>query len=142
MTRLEESIKADHVLASHGVTVCWGIAEFESGETTGLEDLIRVADRRMYEEKAAKQSQPRAQLHFGSHIDVVITDLHRPLEVTAGLTCAVTTSGVGYCWGANFVGQLGDGSTTSSTTPVAVTGGLTFQSISAGKFHSCAITSA
>ncbi len=60
LARLDDSIKADHVLASHGVTVSRGIAEFRSGETAGFEDLIRVADRRMYEDKAAKRSQVRS----------------------------------------------------------------------------------
>ncbi|MDX1748631.1 MAG: putative Ig domain-containing protein, partial [Halobacteriales archaeon] len=34
-------------------------------------------------------------------------------------TCAVTTEGAGYCWGSNRWGELGDGSVTRSSTPVA-----------------------
>src|SRR5947199_184640 len=41
-------------------------------------------------------------------------------------TCGVTPSGAAYCWGNNGVGQLGNGTTTGSLTPVAVAGGLTF----------------
>jgi alpha-tubulin suppressor-like RCC1 family protein len=55
-------------------------------------------------------------------------------------TCGVTTAGAGYCWGYNADGQLGDGSTTIRTTPVAVLGGLTFLGLSAGDFHTCGIT--
>lgn len=50
-------------------------------------------------------------------------------------TCGVTVGGAAYCWGTNDLGELGDGSTTSSATPVAVAGGLAFQSISAGRFE-------
>ncbi len=37
-------------------------------------------------------------------------------------SCAVGDSGQAWCWGDNTLGQLGDGSTQSSPTPVAVVG--------------------
>ena len=55
-------------------------------------------------------------------------------------TCSITTSAAAYCWGRNFSGQLGDGSTRDATTPVPVSGGLAFQSIDAGAFHTCGLT--
>jgi alpha-tubulin suppressor-like RCC1 family protein len=57
-------------------------------------------------------------------------------------TCGVTTAGAAYCWGLNNFGQLGDNSTTNRTSPVAVTGGLSFAAVSAGGQHTCGVTTA
>ena len=57
-------------------------------------------------------------------------------------TCGLTASGAAYCWGDNSLGQLGDGTTTNQSTPVAVTGGNTFASLAAGGSHTCGLTSA
>ena len=51
-------------------------------------------------------------------------------------TCALTSAGVAYCWG----NQLANGSATSSTTPIAVSGGITFTALSSGGlFHTCGV---
>jgi Big-like domain-containing protein/Regulator of Chromosome Condensation (RCC1) repeat protein/regulator of chromosome condensation (RCC1) repeat-containing protein len=54
------------------------------------------------------------------------------LSASRDHACAITTSGVAFCWGNNSHGQLGNGSTASSLVPVAVSGGLTFSSVSVG----------
>jgi len=58
-------------------------------------------------------------------------------------TCGVATDGTAYCWGSNVNGQLGNGTTsgTESPAPSLVTGGLTFKAVSAGIYHTCAVTS-
>jgi len=56
-------------------------------------------------------------------------------------TCAITLAGAAYCWGSDLNGGLGDADPNNGTkaSPVAVSGGLTFVSISAGDRHTCGI---
>lgn len=56
---------------------------------------------------------------------------HRFREIDAGslYTCAVTTEDQAYCWGTNAHGQLGNGTTTATSTPQLVAGGHAFASI-------------
>lgn len=56
-------------------------------------------------------------------------------------SCALTSGGQAYCWGYNGQGQVGRGNTSFATTPAAVThpSGVTFASVSAGDFHTCAL---
>ena len=61
--------------------------------------------------------------------------------VTAGGdgTCAVKTDHTLWCWGLNFAGQLGDGTTTNSPVPVQVSGHATdWATVTAGQDYTCA----
>ena len=86
--------------------------------------------------------------------DAALTNKPTPVDVqglTSGVarvsaganhTCAVTTAGGLKCWGADNLGQLGnDSSLVNKPTPVDVLG-LTsgVASVSAGGFHTCAVT--
>jgi hypothetical protein len=46
-----------------------------------------------------------------------------------------------WCWGANNEGQLGNGTQQNSTVPVRVAGDMKWQSLTAGAWHTCGITS-
>ena len=55
-------------------------------------------------------------------------------------TCAVTTSGGARCWGYNGLGQLGDGTTVSTSSPPGEDVLTNVQAIAAGFSHACALT--
>ncbi|CAN5696554.1 hypothetical protein BH23GEM7_BH23GEM7_26080 [soil metagenome] len=54
-------------------------------------------------------------------------------------TCGMTPDGRAYCWGHNFRGQLGDGTSTNRTTRVLVVDDHTWQVVSAGARHTCGV---
>jgi alpha-tubulin suppressor-like RCC1 family protein len=57
-------------------------------------------------------------------------------------TCALSTTGVAYCWGRNDYGQLGDETTTNATKPVLVHGNYIFRSLSVGELFTCGVAGA
>ena len=63
------------------------------------------------------------------------------VQVAPGLThtCAITPAGGLYCWGSNFDGQFGDGTTTGSTDPEPVALPQPLRAIGAGFGHTCGL---
>lgn len=106
-------------LTSAGAVLCWGAnSHGQLGDGTTTQRLTPV---------------PVAGLGSGVH------------AISAGgdHTCAVTTGGAVFCWGANNVGQVGDGTIVERTTPVLVSGeGSGVQAIALGYYHSCALSTA
>ena len=91
---------------------------------------------------------------LGSLGDGSTTERRTPVDVstlTSGVrsiapglnhACAVTTEGTVLCWGYNAFGQLGNNSTTNSSTPVTVSGLSGVVSLTGGGNHTCALTTA
>jgi alpha-tubulin suppressor-like RCC1 family protein len=74
----------------------------------------------------------------------------RQVSAGAEFACGVTTENVAYCWGINFGGQLGRGTSTGpelciggtpcATRPIPVVGGLAFAAVDGGETHACGVT--
>jgi alpha-tubulin suppressor-like RCC1 family protein len=84
--------------------------------------------------------------------DGTTTARSSPVSVIGGITnwaqvsagnyhsLGVTADGIAYAWGFNNNGQLGDGTTTSRSSPVTVIGGFTtWTQVSAGGQHSLGV---
>ena len=81
---------------------CWGRTQF---------GRLGIGDGQQPEDFA--QPTPAAVVG-GLRFDAVIAG--------ASSTCGVTTGEAAYCWGTNFAGELGDGTTEMRFAPVAVVG--------------------
>jgi alpha-tubulin suppressor-like RCC1 family protein len=104
------------VLTASGAVQCWGYNKFgQLGDGT--------ADNR---------STPVALTGVDGAISALVAGWNH--------TCSLTTGGVLKCWGWNFYGQLGDGSTANRRQPIDVTG-LSGKpvAITGGGGHTCAV---
>jgi alpha-tubulin suppressor-like RCC1 family protein len=97
---------------------CWG-----DGSTGQIGDGLIVE----------KRTRPRAVAGGLVFREVVA----QAQSTSGGYSCGVTTDNKAYCWGLNFDGQLGDGTTTQRVKPVAVAGGIQFRGLSLGERHTC-----
>lgn len=67
------------------------------------------------------------------------------ITVGSSFTCGLTTNGATFCWGANSIGQLGDGQKINygnvyNGTPAQVVGGLALQNVALGLNYACALS--
>jgi alpha-tubulin suppressor-like RCC1 family protein len=103
-------------LTTEGGVMCWGDNEFgQLGDGT-----------------TTRRTTPVDVLGLRSGV--------RAIAAGGGHTCALTTEGRVNCWGYNPDGELGDGSTVNSSTPVEVSGlagGVA--ALALGVYHTCAL---
>ncbi|MCX5985064.1 MAG: hypothetical protein NTX54_00895 [Chloroflexi bacterium] len=119
-------------LVSGGTAYCWGSNEKgQVGDgTSGSPSQYWSADR----------TSPVAVTGGRAYTALVAGGTH---------TCGLATSGTAYCWGYNSNGQLGDGTSGSTSNPssadrsapVAVSGGLTYVGLVAGGSYTCGLVS-
>jgi alpha-tubulin suppressor-like RCC1 family protein len=111
-----------------GLVYCWGdniYGQLGNGTNTSSSSPVNVT-------------------HSGALSGKIVT------SVDAGYyhACAIDSAGTGYCWGDDGNGQLGNGgSNTNSNVPVklsksgAISGSTVLTQISAGGYHTCALSS-
>lgn len=115
---IDISVGGDHAcgVTTSGAAYCWGsdgLGELGNGATSG--------------------DQPSPTAVSGGLSFTTIT-------AASDSTCALTTTGLAYCWGADFNGEIGNGGTGGDQiSPVSVTGGRTYSMIDCGDDHCCAL---
>jgi alpha-tubulin suppressor-like RCC1 family protein len=121
-------------LLSGGSVDCWGLNNFGqlgNGTSTGPQSCSGMAC---------------------STTPVVVSAITNATAISAGTwdTCALLSGGSVDCWGLNYYGQLGDGTSTGpqncnsypcSATPVAVSGITNAKAVSVGGLGACALLS-
>ncbi|MDQ3034958.1 MAG: hypothetical protein M3Y87_21295 [Myxococcota bacterium] len=115
---------SDHqcVLLSTGRAACWGANE--RGQL-GIGEAGPAASRAA----PTYVVGPSGSGHLGTLAEIVTGTLH---------SCARTTDGEVWCWGANDSRQLGDGTTIDRALPVRASGVTRAVDLSVGARHTCA----
>ncbi len=145
-------------LRSNGTAYCWGLGVSTATEVTGsFTDWTNIT-RGYYHQCGVRNGHAycwgngsNGQLgdgSYGSYSIVEVSDVPGTGHYTDWTllmggdyhTCGLRGTGIAYCWGENGSGELGNGSTTSTTIPVAVSGGFTdWKTLTSSGEGSCGI---
>jgi alpha-tubulin suppressor-like RCC1 family protein len=155
-------------LLDDGTVKCWGVNDYGQlgdGSTTdsstpvsvsGIANATKISVGSYYSCALLSGGAVKCwgynydgELGNGSTIDysstpVSVSGISTASQVSAGRyhSCALLSGGAVKCWGYNYDGELGNGSTIDySSTPVSVSGISTATQISGGGYHSCALLS-
>jgi alpha-tubulin suppressor-like RCC1 family protein len=123
---------------TNGTVQCWG-ASLAVGDVAGLADATHVSARgtAFCAVSGGRVVCWNTNLTPGAAV-ANLSDATM-VAVGVGFNCALRMTGGVVCWGTNAYGQLGNSTTTSSTTnPVAVTGLTDAVSVTAGEHFACA----
>ncbi len=134
----------DHTcaLSKSGEILCWGSNQYGQLGATTTETCQFQLPLSQYAAPCSRKPF-RVMCPAGSPCTFVAVDAGRYF------TCAIDTNNHAWCWGKNDAGQLGYSSNTSTEihqritpTPITEELNLGFTTLSAGEFHTCAVSRA
>ena len=106
------------------------------------DDLVSLDDLRI---TARAEGIARAYAQHGSVTDTatIVIGVIRTMSVASGFafTCSLSSSGVAFCWGNNWNGELGAGTTVrTARLPQPVMAHQPFSRLTVGGMHACGLT--
>jgi len=106
-------------ITTRGKAYCWGD---NTGGENGDGTIV-----------ASGENGPQKVIGGHTFVRIAVGEMH---------VCALTQKGAAYCWGYNWSGMLGDGTTNNSVEggPVKVLGNHKFVTITVGEDFSCGLT--
>jgi len=118
-------------LLSSGAIQCWGDNTYDQLDSVSTETCNPVYNR----------DEEKMTTDLCNLAPTTVASITNATALVAGMyhTCALLTGGTVQCWGANYLGQLGIGSTTLSSVPVAVPGIADATMVTSGYHHNCAV---